>query len=78
MVINTVYILKHRTSAEISDIVANLKRQGYNVGEDFDFEYSPGYYEWTASEHRPRQTKFTFYNQTLATYFMLKWTSYYE
>jgi hypothetical protein len=70
----TVFILLHRTSNEISDIVADLKRQGYSVGEDFDFEYSPGHYEWATSEHRPRQTKFTFYNQNLAIWFVIKWS----
>ena len=74
MGLGTIYILYHRTSQEISAIVADLKNQGYRVGVDFDFEFRPGYYEWTTSEHRPRQTKFTFYNQSLSTWFVMRWS----
>jgi hypothetical protein len=67
------YIILHRSSAEISEIVAALKSQGYVVHQDFDFEYSPGRYDWAENEQVPRQTKFIFYNEKLSTWFVLKW-----
>jgi hypothetical protein len=68
----TVIILKEKNSSEISQLVHELKNTGYKLGVDFDFEYSPG--RWTyESGHIPRQTKFTFYNSKLATWFSLKW-----
>jgi hypothetical protein len=68
----TVIILKEKDSYEISRLVNELKNTGYKVGIDFDFEYSSGKWDITTG-HIPRQTKFTFYNSKLATWFSLKW-----
>jgi hypothetical protein len=66
------FIVKHKDSNEISQLVSEIKKQGYNIGKDFDFAYSPGRWDYMTGEV-PRQTKFTFYNSKLATWFSLKW-----
>lgn len=66
-------ILYEKDSNEISEIVRNLKQQGYVVGIDFDFAYSPGRWDEMIGTI-PRQTKFTFYNERLATWLAIKWS----
>ena len=67
----TVIIIKDLNSNEISQLVTDLKNEGYKVSIDFDFEYSPR--KWDSMTGQiPRQTKFTFYNEKLATWFGLK------
>ncbi len=66
-----VIIIKEKDSNEISQLVKELKNQGYKVGVDFDFAYSPGKYDYQIDLATPRQTKFTFYNEKLATFFSL-------
>lgn len=68
-----VLIIKELDSNEISQLVRTLKEQGYKVGIDFDFEYSPGRWD-PMTGTIPRQTKFTFYNEKLATYVSLRWS----
>ena len=67
-----VIVVKELDSNEISQLVKTLKSQGYKVGQDFDFEYSAG--TWDPMKGTiPRQTKFTCYNEKLATYIRLRW-----
>lgn len=66
-------IIEELDSNEISAIVKQLKEQGYKTGVDFDFAYSPGRWDMMIGIV-PRQTKFTFYNSKLATWFALKWS----
>lgn len=68
-----VLIIKELDSNAISQLVRTLKEQGYKVGIDFDFEYSPGKFDYVEVKQISRQTKFTFYNTKLATWFALKW-----
>lgn len=68
-----VIVVKELQTNDISSIVKDLKNQGYKVGEDFDFEFSPGKFDWDKLENIPRQTKFTIYNNKLATWLALKW-----
>ena len=68
-----VIIVPNLDSNEISQLVRELKSQGYIVGNDFDFEFSAGRYDYDTRENIPRQTKFTFYNEAMASYFSLKY-----
>jgi hypothetical protein len=70
LIVTIVYELD---SNQISQIVKDLKNHGYIVGVDFDFEYSAGRFDWQTSTSIPKQTKFTFYNETLGTFFYLKY-----
>jgi len=66
-------IIYRQPSNEVSQIVAELKSLGYQVGIDFDFEYSSGKFDWSTQVDVPRQTKFTFYNEPVASWFALKY-----
>lgn len=66
-------VVKHKTSHEISQIVSELKDLGYRVHIDFDFEYSAGKFDWSTVVDVPRQTKFIFYNESMASWFALKY-----
>lgn len=66
----TLYIDVSRTL----EIVHELKRHGWVMGADFDFAYHKP--EWDSFGHEPpsrRYTIFTFYNDSNASYFMLRW-----
>lgn len=66
-------ILKELNATQMLDIVRELKNSGLKVHEDFDFEYTPGTWDWNNVEQIPRKTQFTFYNEEAATYFALKY-----
>lgn len=68
------HTLYDKNSAEISEIVRELKSRGLKTGIDFDFEFHTGSYDWESNEHVPRWTKFSFYNEKEGTWFVLKWT----
>lgn len=69
----TKIVLLHLRAAQIVDIVHELRLTGYQTGHDFDFAYSPGGHNWQSLETTPTQTEFTFYNQSAATWFALKY-----
>lgn len=69
----TKIVLLHLKAAQIVDIVNELRLVGYQTGQDFNFAYSPGGYNWQNLETTPAQTEFTFYNQSAATWFALKY-----
>ena len=54
------------------DIVTELKQKGWVLGKDFDFEYHQSKWDEMIGEI-PKQTVFTFYNDSNASYFMLRW-----
>lgn len=68
-----IVIIKEKTSNEISDLVSTLKNKGLQIGVDFDFEYTPGYWDWANLKTIPRQTKFTFYNEEAGVVFALQY-----
>ena len=72
----TKIVLPHLRAAEIVDIVHELRLVGYQTGQDFDFAYSPGGYNWQSLETTPAQTEFTFYNHSAATWFTLKYNNH--
>lgn len=69
-----VVVIKDLDTNQISQLVYELKQQGYKVGIDFDFEYSPGRFDYQIHTDIARQTKFTFYNSKLTTWFALRWS----
>jgi hypothetical protein len=69
----TKIILSGLTSNEISDLIRELKSQGYHVHKDFDFEYVPGRYDWASGQEMVRHTKFFWYNQSAAAWFVLRY-----
>jgi len=68
-------VVAEKTPNEIIDIVKALKQQGLLVGKDFDFAYQPSEYDYMTGYTKNRQTKFTFYDKKLATWFALRWAS---
>jgi hypothetical protein len=64
----TLYIDVSRTF----DIVYELKLMGWIIGEDFDFAYHQSSWDEMIGEI-PKQTVFTFDNDSNASYFMLRW-----
>jgi hypothetical protein len=58
--------------AHTLDIVSELKQKGWVQGKDFDFAYHQSKWDEMIGEI-PKQTVFTFYNDSNASYFMLRW-----
>lgn len=63
--------LYHEKPLSIMALVAELREQGYVQRLDFDFAYHPG--TTFGGELIPRHTVFTFYTDSLATWFALKY-----
>lgn len=56
------------------EIVYELKQMGWVMGKDFDFaHHKPEYDDFGHDFNFPRRTVFTFYNDSNASYFTLKW-----
>ena len=57
------------------EIVRELRSTGHVQGIDYDFEYhKPENNDWSAGEeYNERYTIFTFYKESLATWFALKY-----
>ena len=57
------------------EVVRELRSKGYKQGTDFDFEYhKPKNNDWMAGEeYNERYTIFTFYKDSIATWFTLKY-----
>lgn len=64
----TLYIDVSRTL----EIVYELKTHGWVMGKDFDFAYHQSAWDEMIGEI-PKQSVFTFYNDSNASYFMLRW-----
>jgi hypothetical protein len=59
-------------SGEVLDVVKELRNRGYVQGTDFDFEYfTPKHDDTTYQLVYNRHTVFTFYKESLATWFSL-------
>lgn len=66
--------IKEKTAGEILDIVKELRNEGYVQGTDFDFAYRPPEYDFMNGHTEGKKTTFTFYNDKLATWFVLRWS----
>jgi hypothetical protein len=64
----TLYIDVNKTL----EIVGKLKKQGWALHKDFDFAYHQSKWDEMIGEI-PKQCTFTFYNDSNASYFMLRW-----
>jgi len=57
---------------KVIEIVGDLKQKGYALGTDFDYVYNkPKHDDTTYQLVYNRHTVFTFYNESLATWFSL-------
>jgi len=54
-------------------MVRELKKQGLEQGQDFDFRFMPAVYDFANNHSEPRHAVFTFYEEKWATWFTLKW-----
>ena len=65
--------LAHKVS-RIFDIVDDMKKQGYRLGIDFDFSYHPYRFDEFSGEESLAFTEFLFYNNSLASWFVIKYS----
>lgn len=65
--------LQDLDSAVISGLVRELKDQGFVLGQDFDFWYTPGSYDYQDLVYTSKHTRFRFYSDSVATWFALKY-----
>lgn len=54
------------------EIVSELKKQGWVINKDFSFAHYQNTWDNMVGD-LPKQTIFTFYNDSNASYFMLRW-----
>lgn len=55
------------------DIVGELREKGYGQGIDYDFAYHPSINDRFTGPTKPSYVVFTFYKESLATWFTLKY-----
>lgn len=58
----------------IMDIVYEMRSIGYKQGVDFDFAYHAPEYDYVGSITEVAFTEFMFYNNSLASWFVLKYS----
>ena len=57
------------------EIVYELKQMGWVIGVDFDFaHFKPEYDDFGHEQAKPRHTVFTFYNDSNASFFTIKYS----
>ena len=64
--------LLHINADKVFQIVGALKSQGYQIGIDFDFAYHRSQWDEMIGDI-PRSTIFTFYSDSVALWFSLKY-----
>jgi hypothetical protein len=55
------------------EIIGELRSKGYGQGIDFDFRYYPSINDRFSGPAKPCCTVFTFYKESLATWFTLRY-----
>ncbi len=65
-------VIKYINPAKVVEIVQELRAMGWMQGTDFDFAFHQSRWDEMIGDV-PRYTVFTFYNDSNASYFMLKW-----
>ena len=68
---NTVTLYNKHTG-EISGIINELKTHGLIANEHYEFRYYPGTWDPMIGDV-PKKCEFTFYDDKLASWFMLVW-----
>lgn len=71
--IETVRIYK-KNATEITNIVYELKGLGYKLNKDFDFAYRTPKFDNIGNMVEVAFTEFMFYNNSLASWFVLKYS----
>jgi hypothetical protein len=67
--------LLERNASHVIAIVHEIRGYGYIQGQDFDFAYSPERYDTFSHEPVMRaHAVFTFYNDSLASWFAIKYS----
>lgn len=66
--------LEHEKPVSVMAIVADIRDNGYVQGIDFDFSYYPSEFV-NYGDIKNRHTIFHFYNENLASWFVLKYCS---
>ena len=62
----------HLSANDATDIVRELRSQGYQQGVEFDFAFHQSRWDEMTGDI-PRHTVFTFYNNNLSSWFALKY-----
>ena len=65
--------IEYINPARALEIVQELRDMGWVQGTDFDFAFHQSKWDEMIGEI-PRHTVFTFYNDSNASYFMLRWS----
>lgn len=66
-------VVQGLNSNDISALVHELRDLGYKVGQDFNFEFATGRYDWQSNQQIPPRTVFYWINETAGTWFALKY-----
>ena len=66
--------IKYISPAKALEIVQELRDMGWVQGVDFDFAFHQGEYDYMNGDVVPKRTVFTFYNDTNASYFVLRFS----
>lgn len=68
-------IIEELNVTKVLEIITELRKMGWVQGVDFDFAYHKELWDEFSSEPIiERHTIFTFYNDSNASYFMLRWS----
>jgi len=65
-------VIKHTTAPQAIDLKNQIVADGLVHGEDFEWRYTQSAWD-TMTGVTPSETKFSFRNQAMATFYKLKW-----
>ena len=66
--------IKYIGPTKVLEIVQELRNMGWVQGTDFDFSFHQSEYDYMNGDVIPKRTVFTFYNDTNASYFTLRFS----
>lgn len=55
------------------ELKRDLEQGGLLVDRDFTWHYHPAHYEWENNNHTPAWVEFIFENESLSSYYRIKW-----
>jgi len=64
-------VINNWTVSRVLEVVQDLRAKGLEQGTDFDFGYYPSYFDDFGGTIRQRHTVFTFYTESMATWFTI-------
>jgi hypothetical protein len=67
-------IIRNRDAREVMEVVAKLRQDGWQQGQDFDFYFQQSHWDGMTGTI-PSSTKFVFYTEKYASIFALKYAS---